>query len=326
MPAWHQALINAFREPDELAHYLQIDPGLFYPEQAPNTGFPMLVPLGFARRMEKQNPRDPLLLQVMPSIEELRNAPGFCQDPVGDAEATMKPGLLHKYSGRALLITTGACSIHCRYCFRRHFPYSGSNACGPNIRPAIDYLKANPEVDEVILSGGDPLMLSDTALQQMLAELQQIKHIRRLRLHSRMPITLPERITPELVQILASNRFQTIMVVHSNHANELDVSVAEAMQRLTRYGITLFNQSVLLRGINNNTVALRQLCTRLFSLGILPYYLHMLDRVKGAAHFEVGTSEAVSIHKQLQESLPGYLVPKLVYEQAGAKSKLAIFE
>ncbi len=326
MPAWHQALINAFREPDELARYLQIDPKIFYPEQAPDTGFPMLVPQGFARRMEKQNPRDPLLLQVMPGVEELHTAPGFCQDPVGDAEATMKPGLLHKYSGRALLITTGACSIHCRYCFRRHFPYSGSNTCGPNIGQAIDYLKANPEVVEVILSGGDPLMLSDTALQQMLVELQQIKHIQRLRLHSRMPITLPERITPKLVQILTSNRFQTIMVVHSNHANELDVSVAEAMQHLTQYGITIFNQSVLLRGINNNTEVLQQLCTRLFSLGILPYYLHMLDRVQGATHFEVGASEAVSIHKQLQESLPGYLVPKLVHEQAGAKSKLAIFE
>lgn len=274
--------------------------------------------------MEKQNPQDPLLLQVMPRLEELQTAPGFCLDPVGDTEATMAPGILHKYSGRTLLITTGACSIHCRYCFRRHFPYSGSNTCGPNMGPTIEYLKANQDTTEVILSGGDPLMLSDTILEELICNLEQIDQIQRLRIHSRMPVTLPERVTPELVKILTTSRFQTIIVVHSNHPNELDESVSLAIKRLSQQGITLLNQSVLLRDINDSPEVLYRLCTKLFSIGILPYYLHMLDRVHGAMHFAVGTSEAISIHKQLQELLPGYLVPKLVYEKAGAKSKLAV--
>lgn len=281
----------------------------------------MLVPQGFAARMGKQNPQDPLLLQVMPRVDELHTTPGYCQDPVGDNQATMAPGVLHKYSGRTLLITTGACSIHCRYCFRRHFPYSDSNSCGINMQPALEYLKSNQDITEVILSGGDPLMLSDTALSELIRGLEQIGHIQRLRIHSRMPVTLPERVTPELVQLLTASRFQTIIVVHSNHANELDASVAVAVKRLSQQGITLLNQSVLLRGINDSTEVLYRLCTRLFSIGILPYYLHMLDRVQGAMHFEVGTSEAILIHNQLQALLPGYLVPKLVYEKAGAKSK-----
>jgi len=324
IPSWHQELINAFREPDELAHYLQIDPVVFHPEQAPDSDFPMLVPRGFAQRMEKQNPKDPLLLQIIPRIEELHTAPEFCNDPVGDTAATMEPGLLHKYHGRTLLITTGACSIHCRYCFRRHFPYSDSNTCGPNMRQAIEYLQAHQEVDEVILSGGDPLMLSDSSLQELIRALEQIEHIQRLRIHSRMPVTLPERITPELVNILTRNRLKIILVVHSNHANELTQSVLLAIHRLSQQEITLLNQSVLLRDVNDSPESLYQLSTRLFSMGILPYYLHMLDRVQGAMHFEVSASEAASIHDKLQEILPGYLVPRLVYEEAGAKSKLAV--
>ncbi len=324
VPAWHQSLTNAFREPDELAGFLQIDPATLYSGPVPDTGFSMLVPRGFAERMEKQNPKDPLLLQVIPRRDELHSRPGFCLDPVGDTAATMTPGLLHKYSGRALFITTGACSIHCRYCFRRHFDYSGSNTCGVNMEQAMEYLKNNQDIEEVILSGGDPLMLSDTALKELIQGLEQIERIQRLRIHSRIPVTLPERITPELVTILASNRFQTIMVVHSNHANELDQSVAMAMKELSQQGVTLLNQSVLLRDINDSAEVLHQLCTRLFSLGILPYYLHMLDRVQGAMHFEVVTNEAISIHNQLQTLLPGYLVPKLVYEKAGAKSKLPV--
>jgi len=284
----------------------------------------MLVPRSFAGRMEKQNPQDPLLLQVMPRHDELRTTPDYCLDPVGDTEATMAPGVLHKYSGRALLITTGACSIHCRYCFRRHFPYSDSNSRGINMQPALEYLKSNQDITEVILSGGDPLMLSDIALEDLILSLEQIGHIQRLRIHSRMPVTLPERVTPELVQVLTASRFQTIIVVHSNHAHELDASVAVVMKRLSQQGITLLNQSVLLRGINDSTEVLYQLCTRLFSIGILPYYLHILDRVQGAMHFEVGASEAIFIHNQLRTLLPGYVVPKLVYEKAGAKSKLPV--
>lgn len=324
VPSWHQALTNAFRDPGELAQYLQIDPRVFHSKQSPDSGFSMLVPRGFAHRMEKQNPKDPLLLQVIPRIEESHTAPGFCMDPVGDSAATMEPGLLHKYHGRALLIATGACSIHCRYCFRRHFPYPDSNTGGHNISRAIEYLAAHQEVDEVILSGGDPLMLSDSTLQEMICSLEQIGHIKRLRIHSRIPITLPERITPELADILSRSRFQTIVVVHSNHANELDQSVTLATKMLSQQGITLLNQSVLLREVNDSAEALLQLSTRLFSIGVLPYYLHMLDRVQGATHFEVSAKEAMFIHEQLLESLPGYLVPKLVYEKTGAKSKLAL--
>jgi L-lysine 2,3-aminomutase len=324
VPAWHQSLINAFREPDELARYLEIDPELFPVGSGGDCGFSMLVPMGFARRMEKGNPHDPLLLQVMPGLEESQTAPDFGPDPVGDGAATVEPGVLHKYHGRILLITTGACSIHCRYCFRRHFPYSDSNTYGPNLQRAVEYIEAHPEVEEVILSGGDPLMLSDEALGELIAGLEQIEWLKRLRIHSRIPITLPERVTPELAGILGDSRLQTIVVVHSNHANELDQTVSLAARELTQQGITLLNQSVLLRHINDSSEALCQLNTRLFSMGILPYYLHLLDRVQGAMHFEVGPGEAASIHAGLLEQLPGYLVPRLVYEKAGAKSKLAL--
>ncbi len=324
IPSWHQSLIDAFREPDELSRYLQIDPAIFYSGKELNTKFSMLVPRGFAERMEKNNPYDPLLLQVMPRPEEMQAKHGYCQDPVGDADSTKAPGILHKYHERALLITTGACSIHCRYCFRRHFPYSDSNACSDNLHHALEYLRTNRDIAEVILSGGDPLMLSDTALKVLVRKLEDIDHIQRLRIHSRVPITLPDRITSELIDLLSTNRFQSILVTHSNHANELDQNVSKAMNRLTQSGITLLNQSVLLLGINDNPETLYNLSNRLFSIGILPYYLHMLDQVEGASHFEVSPKQAISIHKQLQATLPGYLVPKLVYERPGAESKVSL--
>ena len=321
IPSWHQSLINAFREPVELANYLRIDPAIFHSGPELNTEFSMLVPRGFADRMEKDNPNDPLLLQVMPRAEELQTKHGYCQDPVGDADATKVPGLLHKYSGRALLITTGACAIHCRYCFRRHFPYSDSNACSDNLHLALEYLKANKEITEVILSGGDPLMLSDAALESLVRKLEDIDHIQRLRIHIRIPVMLPERITPEIINLLSTTEFQTILVIHSNHAHELDESVSQSMTCLKQTGITLLNQSVLLRGVNDNLETLYNLSNRLFAIGVLPYYLHMLDQVQGAMHFEISSGDAISIHTRLQAMLPGYLVPKLVYERAGAESK-----
>ncbi len=324
VPPWHQSLIDAFRRPEELAQYLEIEPSDIDQELNLNTGFPMLVPRGFADRMEKGNPQDPLLLQVMPSIKEKITDDNYCPDPLREADVTVAPGALQKYQGRVLLIATGACSIHCRYCFRRHFPYSDSIAYGTDMDHAVRYLKANRDITEVILSGGDPLMLSNSSLKTMIYQLDGIEHIQRLRIHSRMPVTLPERVDPEMANILGTSRFKIVFVIHCNHANELDQSVSKAITTLAGSGITLLNQSVLLRGINDSCEKLRMLSERLFSFGVLPYYLHMLDRVSGAMHFEVATESALAMHKHLQGSLPGYLVPRLVYEKAGAESKLLL--
>lgn len=274
--------------------------------------------------MEKGNPKDPLLLQVLPGIEEANTQDGYCLDPVGDAAATIAPGVIHKYKGRVLLIATGACPIHCRYCFRRHFPYSDSVANGINLGPAIEYLNFNRDISEVILSGGDPLMLSNSTLKTMINRIEGIGHLQRLRIHSRMPITLPERIDQETAKLLASSRLQIIFVVHCNHANELNHDVHQAIDTLTKSGITVLNQSVLLRGINDCSDTLQMLSEKLFSFGVIPYYLHMLDQVAGAMHFEVGIERALAIHKHLQNSLSGYLVPRLVHEKAGATSKLLL--
>lgn len=301
--------------------YLAVKPPYLSSDTESNVDFPMLVPRGFADRMEKGNPRDPLLLQVLPSPEEGCIGDGYCPDPVGETAATVIPGVLHKYSGRVLLITTGACPIHCRYCFRRHFPYSESIACGTHLEPAIEYINSDRSITEVILSGGDPLMLSTSTLHGLINRLEGIGHIQRLRIHSRMPIALPERIDQELAGLLAASRFKVVFVIHCNHASELDNEVYRALDTLTGAGITVLNQSVLLRGINDSAETLCVLSEKLFSCGVLPYYLHMLDRVSGAMHFEIGQDRARALHKHLQDSLPGYLVPRLVFEEAGAKSK-----
>ncbi len=324
MPSWHQSLIDAFRKPEELAKYLELDPSDIASDIGVEADFPMLVPRGFANRMEKSNPKDPLLLQTMPNIKESGTNDSYCIDPVGDAAATIIPGLLHKYGGRVLLVTTGACAIHCRYCFRRHFPYSDSSACGPNLETSFEYIRDNREITEVILSGGEPLMQSDSALKSLINRLEQIDHLQRLRIHSRMPIALPERVNLEIAQILAASRLKIVFVIHCNHANELDRNVYQAINTLAKSGITILNQSVLLRGINDSFETLHTLSERLFSFGVLPYYLHMLDRVTGAMHFEVEAEKAIALQNELQNSLPGYLVPRLVYEKAGAKSKLPL--
>ncbi len=303
--------------------YLEIEPqdmGL----RTTDTDFPMLVPRGFADRMERGNPKDPLLLQVLPMEDEDNTTEGYCLDPLGEAAATIAPGVLHKYSGRVLLVATAACPIHCRYCFRRHFPYSESMACGVNLDQAIASLHDDNEITEVILSGGDPLMLSNPYLQAMIDRLERIEHLQRLRIHSRMPIILPERIDQETAATITSSRLKVVLVTHCNHANELNHHVQQALNTLTENGITILNQSVLLREINDNPDALKALSEKLFSFGVLPYYLHMLDRVDGAAHFAVATTRALSLHRQLQNILPGYLVPRLVYEKTGAKSKLLL--
>ena len=280
----------------------------------------MLVPRGFAALMQPGDPRDPLLLQVLPQAAEQLSVEGFRADPVQDAEAIRAPGLLQKYRGRALLLVTGACALHCRYCFRRQFPYA-EHASGQRFDAALAVLQESSDVREVILSGGDPLMLDDDALAYLLSRLEAIGHLRRLRLHTRLPVVLPSRVTSALCRLLSRGRLRPVIVTHVNHPAELGGAAADALDRLGRARIPLLNQSVLLRGVNDDADLLATLAERLFDLGVTNYYLHQLDRVSGAAHFEVDDGRALRLQRQLRERLPGYLVPRLVREQPGASHK-----
>jgi EF-P beta-lysylation protein EpmB len=312
------------RDPVELLKLLALPRELLPAARLAAAKFPLRVPLGYVARMEKGNPADPLLRQVLPLGEELLNSEGFSSDPVGDLAAMAIPGLLHKYAGRVLLVTTPACGIHCRYCFRRHFPYTEARAATADWQPALDYIAADDSIQEVILSGGDPLSLSDQRLARLVDHITAIPHVKRLRLHTRQVIVLPERVDAELLNWLADCRLQTVMVVHTNHANEINEQVTAALHRLAATNISLLNQAVLLRGVNDEVNVLAALSERLFENRVLPYYLHQLDRVQGAQHFEVNDTQALKLIQQLRERLPGYLVPRLVREQAGESSKIPI--
>ena len=316
--------MHLIRDPAELLDRLGLDPALLPAARRAAELFPLRVPLAFVERMRPGDPRDPLLRQVLPLEDELAEVPGFAADPVGDDAALVAGGVLHKYRGRALLVTTGACAVHCRYCFRRHFPYADANASADGWQSALDYLRGQPDVTEVILSGGDPLTLSDRRLKALADALADIPHLRRLRVHTRLPIMNPARIDDALLDWLAGTRLDPVMVIHANHANEIDATVAEALARLGSRGVTLLNQAVLMRGVNDSADALADLSERLFEAGVLPYYLHLLDRVRGAAHFEVPEAEAVALHAEVAARLPGYLVPKLVREIAGEPGKTLI--
>lgn len=320
-PAWQHALRQAFSRPSDLLSYLELDPALPALELPRLRSFPLRVPRGYAARMRKGDPLDPLFLQVWPAAREAEQAAGFVRDAVGDLDAALGDGVLHKYHGRALLITTGACAVHCRYCFRRHFPYAESLAARGHWQPALARLAADPGIVEAILSGGDPLSLSDERLQELLEGLARIPHLRRVRIHTRQPIVLPERVDAGLLKILTALPLDKAMVLHANHANELDSTVRDTCRALRNTGLTLLNQSVLLRGINDTTDVLMGLHERLFSLGVLPYYLHVMDRVEGAAHFEVSEDRAVRLMRELSRSSPGYLVPKLAREVPGEPAK-----
>lgn len=321
---WQSVLATAFRDPAELLRYLELPESLLEGALAANPSFALRVPRGYVQRIEKGNPDDPLLKQVLPLAEELHTAEDYMLDPVADLAALQAPGLLHKYPGRVLLISTQACAVHCRYCFRRHFPYQ-ENRSEPDWQEAITYIRSNPEINEVILSGGDPLSLTESRLKKLTDKLLAIPHVKTLRFHSRQPIVLPERITDDFLCWLDSLPWKIIMVIHCNHANEIDTSVCEALNKLQQHQVTLLNQSVLLAGVNDNAEALVALSQKLFANHVLPYYLHMLDKVQGAKHFHVDTDKAVSLINEVRQQLPGYLVPKLVQEQAGEKSKTAIF-
>lgn len=319
--AWQQDLATAFTDVSTLLDFLEIDPAQVQPPVLETRRFPTLVPRHFAGLMRRGDPNDPLLRQVLPVSAEAPTTPGYVADPVGDADARRAPGLLQKYHGRALLITTGACAVHCRYCFRRHFPYAADGAQRDRHAAALAALSGAPEIDEIILSGGDPLMLDDAAIAALIDALEQQPQLTRLRLHTRLPTILPSRITKGLCTALSETRLRVVVVIHCNHPAELGADGRQALDQLNALGFPLLNQSVLLRGINDSTGVLVALSEALFEHRVLPYYLHLLDPVSGAAHFDVGKEQALTLVTEMRRLLPGYLVPRLVKEQPGAPSK-----
>lgn len=311
-PDWQTALARAITSVDALLERLEITPHPPLPVAA--SQFPLRVPQAFVDRMQPGNINDPLLRQVLPVAAENGDQPGYSHDPLAEQHAMPAPGVLHKYNGRALLTLTGACAVHCRYCFRRHFPYSDANPLGSQWGTAIDYLRSHPDIGELILSGGDPLSLPDARLSRLAVEIAATDHLHTLRIHTRLPVVLPERVDAQLLDWLSHLPQQVVMVIHCNHPNEIDASVVAAMQALQQTGVMLLNQSVLLRGINDHADTLVQLSEKLLAAGVLPYYLHQLDRVQGAAHFEVSDSSACALLDDIHARLPGYLVPRLVRE------------
>ena len=353
---WQKELANAFTTLESLLEYLAIDANTLVPlsdittlksnQNKPNKPskitsplgitlnvvaqhsqaralFPMRVPKPFAALMQKGNWHDPLLQQVVPQQAEFITTPGFVTDPLQEQDGPTA-GLIHKYQSRILLIVRGGCAVNCRYCFRRHFPYQDNQLGNAQYKHVIEYVKNSPELNEVIFSGGDPLMANDTQLAKLAAQIDSISHIKRLRIHTRLPVVIPARVTDELLTWLQNLRIKPIMVLHINHVNEISSSLIEKTAALKAIGVTLLNQSVLLRNINDNADAQIALSEALFEANIMPYYLHMFDPVKGAAHFDVSKHEAQQIMAQMIKRLPGFLVPKLVQELPGQPGKTPI--
>lgn len=320
-PGWQRQLREAVREIGELERLLELPAGsLGTGAEAP---FPLRVPRAFVARMRKGDPDDPLLRQVLPTRAEDRGAPGFGDDPLGEF-GLVRAGYISKYPGRTLLVTTGACPIHCRYCFRREFPYASATASRREWQGAIDAIHNAPNIREVILSGGDPLSLSNDRLARLIAGIDSISRVETLRIHTRFPIALPARVDEGLTDLLSSTRLNIVIVVHANHPAEIDESVRAAARRLKRCSSYLLNQSVLLRNINDNADTLIRLSEALLTAGIVPYYLHLLDRVTGAAHFDVDADEGAEIIATMRRRAPGYLIPSLVRDSFGELSKTPI--
>lgn len=317
---WQSELANAITDPVVLLQRLSLSDSYLDAAQRAAKSFPLRVTESYLSRMQTGDPRDPLLLQVLPLQAELESHPNFSADPVGDIAAFAAPGLLHKYHGRALLITTQACGIHCRYCFRRHYPYQAKRAT-ENWRETLAYIQADESVEEVILSGGDPLSLNNQKLGDLFAALSAISHVKRLRIHTRFPIILPHRVDSGLLKAFNQFAGKIIMVVHANHAQELTGEVPLAINLLINHDVTLLNQSVLLKHVNADSSAQCALQHALFNLDITPYYLHLLDKVQGAQHFDIPLGAAQQIYAQMQQQLPGYMLPKLVRETAGEPAK-----
>ena len=289
-----------------------------------STDFPLRVPRPYALRIQRGNPHDPLLRQVLPLVQENQSVPGYVSDPLYETNSNIMPGIIHKYHGRVLLILAGSCAINCRYCFRRSFPYQANQNSQAEWDVALDYIRQHNNISEVILSGGEPLINSDERLRQLVNSIEAITHVKRLRIHTRLPIVIPQRVTSDMLDWLTCSRLQPVVVLHTNHAAEIDAEVFAALHKIKSRGITLLNQSVLLKGVNDDVDTLKQLSERLFEAGVMPYYLHLLDKVEGAAHFDVPMPRAQQIVGQLCAKLPGYLVPKLVRECAGEPAKTPI--
>jgi len=321
---WQQELAEAITTPEELAAALGLSRGALAGAHAAGRHFPLRVPRSFVARMRPGDPDDPLLRQVLPVAAELADEAEYVSDPVGERGALRAPGLLQKYRGRALLITTPACAVHCRYCFRREFPYAQQSADAPRWSEALAEIAADASLAEIILSGGDPLSLSNARLESLTRALAAIPHVRRIRVHTRQPVVLPSRVDDGLLHWLRTSTRPIVFVLHINHPNELDAELAAACAKLRATGVTLLNQSVLLAGVNDDVEVLSELSLRLFDAGVLPYYLHALDRVRGAAHFAVADERAQALTGELAARLPGYLVPRLVREVAGAPAKVAL--
>ncbi len=325
-PAWKTALKTAITDPAQLLKMLAL-PSDLLPELLKGEAlFPLRVPLEFVARMEKGNPKDPLLLQILPFGLEAHASPGFVDDPLEEQAANPIPGLLHKYYGRVLLIANGLCAVNCRYCFRRNFPYEDHRSSGAAWTQVLDYIEKDPSISEVILSGGDPLTLTDSSLKSLFLGLQKIPHVSTLRFHSRIPVVLPERIDADFLALFAHFPFHKVMVLHVNHPNELNTAVHTALSALKNAGFTLLNQSVLLKGINDEVDIQIALQKKLFASGVLPYYLHLLDHAKGTAHFEVDLAHAQQLMAALRLKLPGYLVPQLAREVPGLGAKQSLIE
>lgn len=320
-PTWQQLLKDQIRSPEALWEYLNLPEALLPAAKLAAAKFPVRVPKGFAAKINPSNQNDPILRQILPLNAELDMAEGYSNDPLGEAEASPMPGLIHKYHGRVLLITSNQCAINCRYCFRREFPYEENRLAKQQWSPVFEYIAQDDSIKEVILSGGDPLSLGNSALKWFIEQCEAIPHVQRLRIHSRLPVVLPERIDQGLINLLKSTRLQKVMVIHSNHANEVDAALGQALHSLKKTGVTLLNQTVLLKGINDNAHTLAKLSDALFEIGVLPYYLHLLDRVNGAKHFEVDQYDAKKVYRTLLSLRSGFLIPKLVIELAGEKNK-----
>ncbi len=318
---WQVELSQAITDPEKLLAALALDHRLLPAATRATKLFPLKVTPSFLQRMKPGDTHDPLLKQILPLDLELNAHPGFITDPLQEQQANPIPGLLHKYHGRVLLIATGACAIHCRYCFRRHFPYADNVPNSTQWQQAIDYIANDQSIEEVILSGGDPLVLKDRHLEALLTQIEGIAHVTRLRIHTRLPIVLPSRVTTTLCELLMQSRLSTALVVHSNHANELNNEVCQALKKLIDANVSLLNQAVLLKGINDTVSAQLDLNKKLFAFGVLPYYLHLPDKVQNTAHFDVSMQEARQLLKKLHGQLPGYLLPRLAQEVPGADAK-----
>jgi EF-P beta-lysylation protein EpmB len=322
--SWQKKLAQGFKNPEELLQYLELSPESVKLSQEAHQAFKTQVPRGFAAKMKLGDPHDPLLKQVLPISDEMQLNVNYVLDPLQENRPPL-PGLLHKYTSRVLLTVTGGCAVNCRYCFRRHFDYQANHIRSKELDNIIQYIEKQPNIQEVILSGGDPLLLKDDLLKDIIHAIETIPSVKILRFHTRTPIVLPERITTEFVDLLKNTRLHCVIVLHSNHPNELDSQLQTHLMPLRMAGVHLLNQSVLLKGVNDDIHALCTLSYRLLDMGVLPYYLHLLDKVQGAAHFDIPEADAIALHQAMREQLPGYLLPRLVREVPSALSKIPVF-